>query len=469
VLDAYLHLGLPIPEICFITSPSPEQISILHSSIPKDTSEFIYLKRELINRLVEECQHKTRIANENLNFLHANREIDTSVRGEIFDKLCDILYEKIIYESNLPNANFHKMLSNENAYRTNSWFYDLYIEEIIRDSNIYNWHMLKSLNIECPYLIAYDRICIIIEKPCELYLDQLFLPHADGKPAIKYTDGYELFCHHGVVIPAKYGKFHSDDWQAQWILNEQQSPTNKFWEEHEELGITLRLGIGYKEFDKQLPNSKNVYWRENTDGYWEKSGDPRWSTILQHTYCEVIFEWILFYCCEYYNGNQDFDWSEDNPDIESIITTHSLQLSEELHLFYKILYKCDYPLIPGLDSYSLMESSKNLINGFNNRPALKLFTGCRGEIYYAICPETQETFSTIYCQLPEQEPMVYAECLTSLMMATAQCYQKGAYCLKIDTDSGEKTITQDLDEVEKIFEKFNPNQIDNWRSIWKEY
>ena len=49
----------------------------------------------------------------------------------------------------------------------------------------------------------------------------------------------------------------------------------------------------------------------------------------------------------------------------------------------------------------------------------------------------------------------------------AQCYQEGAYYIAIDEETGERSIQQDLDKIEPIFEKFNPDQIDNWRKIWK--
>jgi hypothetical protein len=464
VVDAYLHLGLSVPEICFLTSPSPAQVSFLNSVMPGDVEEFIPLKLEIINKLVEKCKSKPCKANTNLHAFF--QDFDISNKGEVFDKLCNILYDEAIYECNLLNPNFYKMLPHE-IIRTNCWFYDLFIEKVICDTTIHDWHILKALNTECPYLIAYDRICIIIEKPCELHLNCLLLPHADGKAAIKYADGYELYCHHGIVIPEQYGQFHSDNWQAQWILNEQQNPTSRFWHKQEEWGISLRLGIGYKEFRVQLPDNTNTYLQNNPDGYWKKNGHPPWSKMLQHAYDEIILEWVLFYCCEYYNGNKDFEWIEYTPDIESIITMYSLELPEEIYVFYKTIYECDYPMIPGLEICPLMESDKNLVNKFNDRRVVKLFTGCRGEIYYAICPEAKETFSEIYCKFPEQEPMVYAECLTSLILATAQCYQEGAYYLTYDNDSGQKKIAQDLDRVEKIFEKFNPDQIDNWRSIWK--
>jgi hypothetical protein len=49
----------------------------------------------------------------------------------------------------------------------------------------------------------------------------------------------------------------------------------------------------------------------------------------------------------------------------------------------------------------------------------------------------------------------------------AQCYQEGAYYIAIDEETGDRSIQQDLDKIEPIFEKFNPDQIDNWRKIWK--
>jgi hypothetical protein len=73
--------------------------------------------------------------------------------------------------------------------------------------------------------------------------------------------------------------------------------------------------------------------------------------------------------------------------------------------------------------------------------------------------------SPVYCQFPDEEPVIYAECVTSLIVTIAQCYQEGAYYIAIDEETGERSIEQDLDKIEPIFEKFNPDQIDNWRKI----
>jgi hypothetical protein len=468
ILDAYHYLGLSTPEICFLTSPSSEQCSTLKTTFPDNVHDFVALKGDLIAKLVEVLKDEPHLDNADLYLLYNDcRIFDISSKGEMFDNLCSVLYGGTIYQCNLPNANFYKLISCE-AYTTNAWFYDLCVERITRTIDLEIWNIIKTLNIECPYLIAYDGFCIIIEKPCELHLNPLLLPHANGKAAVRYTDGYEVYCYHGLKVLSKYGKVHSDHWQAQWILNEQQSPTSKYYHHHEELGTALRLGIGYKAFDEQLPNEIDTYWKTNIDGHWKENGHPGWSHIMGYAYHQIIFEWILFYYHDYYKGNTDFEWEDEHSNINLIIATRSLSLSRELNTFYAMIYKVNYPLAPGLHFHSLEESSQNLITGLSPYPALKLFSGDCGEIYYAICPDTPETFSPIYCKVPEKEPVVYAECLTSWIVAVAQCYQEGAYYIAIDPESGERKIEQDLDKVEPIFEKFNPNQIDAWRSIWKE-
>ncbi len=468
ILDAYHYVGLSSPKIYFLTSPSPEQCSNLKSTFPDHVHSFVELKRDLIAELAKLLEEKPHIENVDLYLLYNDAsKFDISQKGEKFEKFCSILYGETIYQCDLPNANFYKLISFE-AQNTNLWFYDLCIERTTKTVDLEIWNIIKSLSIECPYLITYDGACIIIERPCELYLNLLMLPHADGKAAVKYTDGHEVYCYHGLEILSKYGKFHSDNWQAQWILSEQQSPTSRYWHHHEELGTTLRLGIGYKSFCNQLPNNIDVYWRTNIDGHWKENGHPGWSHIMGYAYGEIIFEWILFHYHEYHNGNMDFDWRQSDSNLKSNMTANSLYLSEELDVFDNIIYEGNHPLAPGLCFHPFTEFSQNLIFGLSPDPALKLFSGERDEIYYAICPDTRETFSKIYCKLPDREPVVYAECLTSLIVAIAQCYQEGAYYVVIDPESGEKKIEQDLDKVEPIFEKFNPTQIDAWRSIWKE-
>jgi hypothetical protein len=130
--------------------------------------------------------------------------------------------------------------------------------------------------------------------------------------------------------------------------------------------------------------------------------------------------------------------------------------------------KCEdkYQLAPGLNVCPLQHSVRETKLGLDVYP-VQIFRGDRQEIYYVLCDNIQRPYSHVYCQFPNAEPFVYAECIGSLMVTIAQCYRDGGYYIAINEQSGEKEIKQDLAKIEPIFEKFNPEQIDNWRKIWK--
>jgi hypothetical protein len=109
--------------------------------------------------------------------------------------------------------NFYKILEYE-VSGTNVWPFDFYISNVISEPNIKIWDILKSLCEECPYLITYEKVCLIMEKPSELYLDRELVPHAEGKAAIKFADGYEIYCNHGTVIPSKHGQVDPYSWRV---------------------------------------------------------------------------------------------------------------------------------------------------------------------------------------------------------------------------------------------------------------
>jgi hypothetical protein len=458
VLNAYHHIGMPTPEIYFLTSPSRTQMSTLSSMTPEEGGYFLDLKDTLQVKLLN--VFKNIKLNIFTNLLLAGNDFllfDPSNKGIKFEKLCAILYEEYIWEvGDYYNANFYKIIDSE-VNATNAWFYDLYVEHVISnlELDLKDWHILRNLNQECPYLVTFSDACIIIERPCELHLDRLLLPHADGKAAILYSDGHKIHCDHGVIIPAKYGEVYSSEWQSRWILSEEQNPTSSYIHEQEDLLTILRFRIGYKKIREELPDSINPYWL--------KDGNlSRWCGVIGYG-LDIIFEWILFHHYEYYNGMDDVDWQglcivkkyPFNPPID------------ELEIFYQICQR-NYQLAPGLNFYHFYESSISVTTGFSVYPILRLFHGDSNEIYYILCDNKKKVFSNIYCKFPDRETVVYAECLTSWIATIAQCYQEGAYYIAIDPESGERKIEQDLDKVEPIFEKFNPNQIDAWRSIWKE-
>jgi hypothetical protein len=61
----------------------------------------------------------------------------------------------------------------------------------------------------------------------------------------------------------------------------------------------------------------------------------------------------------------------------------------------------NYPT-PGLESYPV-----------------RLLHGDRQEIYYVLCDNEERMISPVYCQFPNEETVIYAECVTSLIVTIA--------------------------------------------------
>lgn len=445
--NAYELLNLKLPNIVFI--PSPYINSSILTSI--NLSECILPKSRLKDKLRESIWNKTG----ELYFDKPDGQSKYSHldRSETFRYLCEVIYSESALSLDNPaffDSYIFFQIHLEEFENTNPWFYDLHINSISSKCNLEIWNAWKSLCEECPYLIAFESTCIVVERPTELYLDREQLAHAEGKAAIKFTDNYQIYCNHGTIVPAKYGEIHPSSWESSWILAEEQSVFNK------ELINILLCNIGYEKFSKELSNYKYRYW-ENHE-------------ILIAVSIDKIFYWLFFYHDDIYNylGLYNLDErsiSEQTSGIDRLINNFPCELSQELRILYKY-YNGECQIAPKLYFHPLSQSIQAQKTESNDY-TLPLFHGDRQEVYYVLCDNQERLISHVYCQFPDAEPIVYAECVTSLIVTIAQCYQEGAYYIAIDEETGERTIQQDLDKIEPIFEKFNPDQIDNWRKIWK--
>jgi hypothetical protein len=97
---------------------------------------------------------------------------------------------------------------------------------------------------------------------------------------------------------------------------------------------------------------------------------------------------------------------------------------------------------------------------------LPLFHGDGKDFYYVICDE-QENDSPVWCVLVGLEPLEYAASLTSLILTAWECYETGTYYIDIDED-GYSYVEEDFEKVKKIFQKYNPKQMDTGRDFWED-
>ncbi|MDZ8051624.1 MAG: DUF6745 domain-containing protein [Aulosira sp. ZfuVER01] len=116
------------------------------------------------------------------------------------------------------------------------------------------WLIYQSLIKECGWIFAFDKAAIICDRPLHLRFDNQNRLHAEGEPAIEYADGFSLYSYHGVTLPEKYGKVHPQQWQAQWLLTE----------ENAELRRVLIQGIGYARICQELQAIELDTWAEYT-------------------------------------------------------------------------------------------------------------------------------------------------------------------------------------------------------------
>ena len=112
----------------------------------------------------------------------------------------------------------------------------------------------QQLFEECGWIFPFENICLVCDRPLHIRFDSANELHAEGESAIAFADGYSLYFHHGVKLPEKYGKVHSDLWQAEWLLSESNA----------ELHRLLIETIGYERICQQLQAVELDGWQEYT-------------------------------------------------------------------------------------------------------------------------------------------------------------------------------------------------------------
>jgi hypothetical protein len=327
----------------------------------------------------------------------------------------------------------------------NNAFNQYWIEIIHKKHDNKAWNILKNLIQECPFLIPLSEVCIVIDRPVSVHLNNELLPHAQNQAAIRFADDLAIYCYHGIPFPVEYGEVPINDWKPEWIESE-------YIDGYKSI---LMYNIGYQRFSQEYPDYD--FWQE-------------YDRLLSES-VDIIINWQLYHYNQLYLKQLQTDELKINPDdAVKIIDSLPFKLPTESWSLYQY-YNGGYQLTPGLYFYPLKQaiqalSNLNWIKSDTGYP-FPLFKGTRDEIYYVLADDPEPTYSHVYCIFSGEEPMVYAECVTSLIVTIAQCYQEGAYYIAIDEETGERTIEQNLDKIEPIFEKFNPDQIDNWRKIWK--
>lgn len=80
-------------------------------------------------------------------------------------------------------------------------FSDFCINVLNCECDLKEWEILESIATNCGCIFPLEKLVIICDRPCVLNFDDRQCLHAEGKPAVEFTDGYKIYCDRGVCLP----------------------------------------------------------------------------------------------------------------------------------------------------------------------------------------------------------------------------------------------------------------------------
>ncbi|XGV95723.1 MAG: DUF6745 domain-containing protein [Leptolyngbya sp. BL-A-14] len=62
------------------------------------------------------------------------------------------------------------------------------------------WQAWKALAEECGWIFPVKGFCFVCDRPRKILLDDKNRLHAEGEPAIQFSDGFSVYAHHGIGL-----------------------------------------------------------------------------------------------------------------------------------------------------------------------------------------------------------------------------------------------------------------------------
>jgi hypothetical protein len=269
VKAAYITVGLEVPEIIFCSSPRSAITQLKSLKFP------LLSQHELMERLYEKIKNVVYL----LNLIEFIREIGLGIderENDIFpigrweihllhELFFDVDYDEYSTDIVVNRASLAEdMCAAEFFIAEFSMVFSQEIQKALES--------FKQLLAECGWIIPFEKVCYVCSRPTKLSLDSEYRLHAEGESAIAFSDGYKLYSYHGVTLPEKYGQIHPNQWEATWILEE----------ENAELRRVLIQGIGYARICQELQAIDLDTWQEYTllridfdiDGFAPQEKEP---------------------------------------------------------------------------------------------------------------------------------------------------------------------------------------------------
>jgi hypothetical protein len=225
--------GDPFPEIFFFDSPFAAFNSELEKMMAANfinTSydesiayelQIIYgeglLRSDLYFELDQDCSSSfsNSPVNDGVCKILNNRLIDREGEKrneEIWEFLKDWLMEELHQNKHISSEAFTSFYDNfmdsDSEWLTYPALFDFYISELKCSHDPKQWDIYEKVLTECgSWFLPSGRHWVICDRPKKLLFDEENNLHAEGEPAIEYSDGFALYVEHGkiqsMVTPSK--------------------------------------------------------------------------------------------------------------------------------------------------------------------------------------------------------------------------------------------------------------------------
>lgn len=115
-----------------------------------------------------------------------------------------------------------------------------------------DYKLIQEVANSCGWIIPFERVCILCDRPILLQFDQQQQLHGDGAPAIQWSDGTCYYYYHGTEISEYYGKIPISEWKPKWTITERNSEMRR---------LIIQV-IGYQRMCDSLPTIELDRWQE---------------------------------------------------------------------------------------------------------------------------------------------------------------------------------------------------------------
>jgi hypothetical protein len=179
----YLAVGLrKVPKIIFVDSPAAIDIEIQRDKYTGQLSPNIkrFLRMALFIRARENIPY------DSINLTQpSTQQHDLDDSSDIFsgDQM------KLLHKVSIQFWSF------------NAWFLDFAYSVLGCDNYVpEKWEALQLLVTSCGFILPFQFICFVSDRPTEMLFKDDFILHAENRPAVVFSDGYQIFAENGVEL-----------------------------------------------------------------------------------------------------------------------------------------------------------------------------------------------------------------------------------------------------------------------------